>query len=91
MLQEVVKGFDKALTAEVGKSFEKLAGAVNRLVEWQENYKKQMDELKRSLDESLEGISRGARDLKGISESLAGAPEHRRETRKCPSGPARPC
>ncbi|MDA8001501.1 MAG: hypothetical protein MPL62_09460 [Alphaproteobacteria bacterium] len=75
-LQEVIKGFDKTLTAEVGKSFEKLAGAVDRLVDWQENYKKQMDELKRSLDESLEGISMGARDLKGISESLAGAPEN---------------
>ena len=75
-LQEVIEEFNKALTAEVGKGFKELARAVDRLVEWQENYKKQMDELKLSLDASLEGISGGARDLRSIARSLAGVPEN---------------
>ncbi|MDA8041006.1 MAG: hypothetical protein MPJ22_01095 [Pirellulales bacterium] len=82
-LEKVAQQFGDILTEKVGESFKHLAAAVDNLVEWQKNYKSQMDETMRHLDEmmrrqneALDRIKRGEESLTGISESLDRIPEN---------------
>lgn len=75
-LENVIREFNEKLAEQVGESFKELARSVDRLVEWQENYKNQMEEAKKSLDLAITGIEKGEKSLSQIAESLATIPEN---------------
>ena len=48
-LKNVIVDFNEKLTEQFGDNFKKLNEAVFELVRWQENYKQQLDEIKRLI------------------------------------------
>lgn len=56
-LRDVIRDFNKNITDQFGDNFKELNSAVFKLVEWQENYKEQLSEMKKQYDTSVEAIS----------------------------------
>ena len=74
-LEEVIREFNEKLAEQIGDSFKELAGAVEQLITWQENYRDQMEEMKKSLEMAITGIAAGKESLEKIAEALATMPE----------------
>ena len=55
-LQKVITDFNKNFTEQFGDNFKELNAAVKELVEWQENYRKQLEQLHKLYEESTEAI-----------------------------------
>ena len=55
-LKEVITDFNKNLTDQFGDNFKELNAAVEKLVEWQENYRKQLEQLHKLYEESTAAI-----------------------------------
>ncbi len=53
-LEEVIRDFNDKLTEQFGENFKQLNEAVGRLVDWQENYRLQMDRMEAQLGSTLE-------------------------------------
>ena len=75
-LNKVIRDFNEKLNEQFGENFKQLNEAVGRLVEWQENYKSQMTELKNSLDNSLAAIDGSQKSLANIEQSTQAVPQH---------------
>lgn len=56
-LKEVITDFNKNLTEQFGENFKELNAAVEKLVEWQENYRKQLEQLHKLYEESTAAIT----------------------------------
>ena len=56
-LKEVITDFNKNLTEQFGDNFKELNAAVEKLVEWQENYRKQLEQLHKLYEESTAAIT----------------------------------
>ncbi len=63
-LKEVIVDFNRNLTEQFGDNFKKLDESVRKLVEWQENYRRQIEQLHRLYDQSV-------RQIAAIEESVA--------------------
>ena len=57
-LKAVIREFNQKISEQFGENFKQLNKAVGKLVEWQNNYKEQMLELKKSLDNSLLSVEK---------------------------------
>lgn len=55
-LQKVITDFNQNLTEQFGDNFKELNAAVEKLVEWQENYRKQLEQLHKLYEESTAAI-----------------------------------
>ena len=55
-LKEVITDFNQNLTEQFGENFKELNVAVEKLVEWQENYRKQLEQFHKFYEESTEAI-----------------------------------
>lgn len=55
-LKEVITDFNQNLTEQFGENFKELNDAVKNLVEWQENYRKQLEQLHKLYEESTAAI-----------------------------------
>ncbi|MBL6735237.1 MAG: hypothetical protein ISP86_05100 [Shewanellaceae bacterium] len=55
-LKMVIQDFNNQLTEQFGQNFKELNQAVFKLVEWQENYKEQLGQMKQSYDHSVSSI-----------------------------------
>ncbi|MDC1084868.1 MotA/TolQ/ExbB proton channel family protein [Pseudomonadales bacterium] len=74
-LKNVITDFNNKLTEQFGENFKELNQAVFKLVEWQENYKRQLDELKMAFDLSVKAIERSKVALDEIAISSRSIPE----------------
>ena len=75
-LQAVIREFNERLSEQFGENFNRLNEAVGRLVEWQDEYRRQMEELKVALDSAFAGIQMSREALGGIESSAANIPTY---------------
>lgn len=75
-LNNVIKDFNKNLTEQFGDNFKNLNSAVEKLVQWQEEYKQQMIDLKSSLDTSSAALQSGSTSISNIQKSTEVIPQY---------------
>ena len=75
-LQAVIREFNETLSEQFGENFKQLNVAVGRLVDWQDEYRQQMSELKIALDNAVEGIKESQKALDDIEVSASKLPDH---------------
>jgi len=68
-LRDVIRDFNQNLTEQFGENFKELNAAVARLVEWQEQYRRQMDELIATERESAQLLRMAVDQHKAALES----------------------
>lgn len=68
-LREVIRDFNKNLTEQFGENFKQLNEAVDKTVEWQEQYRQQMDELANEFRMAAESIEQSRESVKQIAEA----------------------
>jgi DNA anti-recombination protein RmuC len=56
-LNDIIRDFNQKLTEQFGENFKQLNIAVGKLLEWQENYKEQLGEMKDQYEETTNGIT----------------------------------
>ncbi len=69
-LREVIRDFNKNLTEQFGENFKQLNEAVGRTVEWQEQYRQQMDELANEFRIAAQSVEQSRVALASAAESL---------------------
>ena len=69
-LREVIRDFNKNLTEQFGENFKQLNEAVGRTVEWQEQYRQQMNELAEEFRIAAQSIEQSRAALASASQSL---------------------
>ena len=74
-LKEVITDFNENLTEQFGDNFKELNDAVKELVEWQENYRKQLEQLHKLYEKAAAGIEDTEQVIKGIQQQCALIPE----------------
>jgi len=67
-LKEVIVDFNKNLTEQFGDNFKALDASVKRLVEWQENYRQQLEQMKEQYQQGVAAITTTEASLAHISE-----------------------
>ena len=68
-LREVIRDFNKNLTEQFGENFKQLNEAVGRTVEWQEQYRQQMNELAEEFRIAAQSIEQSRESVKQIAEA----------------------
>ena len=74
-LENVIKDFNEKLTEQFGENFKQLNLAVEKLVDWQENYKKILEDYSAKISETVEGLKESERALQSVRESSERIPE----------------
>ncbi len=74
-LKKAIADFNKNLTEQFGENFKRLNEAVGKLLEWQENNKKDMEDMRTSIDTAVKGIGEAENSLTQIKESAETIPE----------------
>ena len=69
-LREVIRDFNKNLTEQFGENFKQLNEAVGKTVEWQEQYRQQMDELAKEFRMAAESVEQSRLALASVVQSL---------------------
>jgi len=67
-IQNLITDFNKKITDEFGENFKQLNFAVEKMVEWQQNYKEQVAAMISQLDQSIKGIEKSEKSLKIIAK-----------------------
>lgn len=75
-LKSVIREFNEKISEQFGDNFKQLNEAVGRLLEWQENYKNQMEKMRESFDSSIEALGASESAIGKIEESSRSIPEH---------------
>tara|TARA_X000000950_G_C13915180_1_gene660682 strand:- start:3989 stop:5248 length:1260 start_codon:yes stop_codon:yes gene_type:complete len=75
-LKSVIREFNEKISEQFGDNFKQLNLAVGKLVDWQDNYKNQMEKLKESIDNSINSIEKTQISLEKIENSSSSIPEH---------------
>lgn len=73
-LKEVISDFNNNLTEQFGENFKQLNASVEKLVEWQENYKSQVEAMTAQYAQGVEAISQTEKSVGAISEKTATIP-----------------
>lgn len=74
-LNNVIKDFNEKLTEQFGENFKQLNNAVIKLVDWQENYKNQLEQMKNQFDLSVDSMSDMEKSIEQISTHSKSIPE----------------
>ena len=74
-LENVIKDFNDKLTEQFGENFKQLNQAVEKLVDWQENYKEILEEYSTKISETVEGLKKSEKALLSVRESSERIPE----------------
>ncbi|EKP0299101.1 MotA/TolQ/ExbB proton channel family protein [Aeromonas veronii] len=74
-LKQVIFDFNNNLTEQFGENFKHLNEAVHKLVEWQENYKLQLDQMRQQYAHGVESITATEASVAHISEQSKIIPE----------------
>lgn len=70
-LQKVIIDFNENLTEQFGDNFKELNAAVEELVEWQENYREQLEQLHKLYEKSVAAITDIERQCALIPQSMS--------------------
>lgn len=73
-LKQVIVDFNRNLTEQFGDNFKALDASVQKLVEWQEHYREQLQKLHELYDTSVEGIQTAETAIKNIEETATSIP-----------------
>lgn len=73
-LKQVITDFNNNLTEQFGENFKALNEAVLKLVEWQENYKGQLEDMREKYALGVEAISQTETSVAHISEEARAIP-----------------
>ena len=74
-LKEAIADFNQNLTEQFGENFAKLNEAVGKLLEWQENNKKDMESLRDTLDQFVTAAKDSSTAIQEIEKATATIPE----------------
>lgn len=74
-LKDVIKDFNNNLTEQFGENFKQLNAAVEKLVEWQENYKGQIADMTAQYAQGVQAIMATEQSVGHISERAGTIPE----------------
>ncbi|TEW52905.1 methyl-accepting chemotaxis protein [Psychromonas algicola] len=74
-LRIVIADFNHNLTEQFGDNFKQLNKAIANLLEWQKNYKSQLEEMRTQYSHGVESISESQSSLAQISEQVKSIPE----------------
>ena len=74
-LKEAIADFNQNLTEQFGENFAKLNEAVGKLLEWQENNKKDMESLRDTLDQFVQAAKDSSTAIQEIEKATATIPE----------------
>lgn len=66
-LESVIRDFNSNIGEQFGENFRRLDGAVEKLLEWQEQYRTHMEALGQSLDQAMEGVARSEASLQALT------------------------
>ncbi|WP_038050958.1 hypothetical protein [Thioalkalivibrio sp. ALJ1] len=66
-LERVIHDFNSRLGEQFGENFRRLDDSVARLVEWQEQYRQQMDSLHRAFDQARSGVEQTEQTLERMT------------------------
>lgn len=75
-LKEAIADFNKNLIEGLGDNFARLNDAVGKLLEWQDNNKRDMEEIRDTLDKAVKSISETSESLQKIEEASRKIPEN---------------
>ncbi|MBT6415959.1 hypothetical protein [Candidatus Puniceispirillum sp.] len=75
-LKSVIREFNEKISEQFGDNFKQLNLAVGQLLQWQENYKAQLEEMKVAFDNSVETIGATEQAITTIEESTRAIPSH---------------
>lgn len=74
-LKEVIVEFNEKLTEQFGENFKRLDESVKKLVEWQENYRVQLEEMSHKYKLGVDAISSTEKSVANISEQAQSIPQ----------------
>lgn len=74
-LKEVIQDFNSQLTEQFGENFKALDASVKSLVEWQENYRQQLGEMRDQYAQGVTAITQTEASVATISDKAASIPE----------------
>jgi len=74
-LRHVISDFNHNLTEQFGDNFKQLNQAVANLLDWQNNYKEQLEEMRKQYSHGVESITLSESSLTKITEQLKSVPE----------------
>lgn len=74
-LRQVITDFNQNLTEQFGDNFKKLNEAVEKLVEWQDNYKGQLDDMTKQYAQGVTAITETQTAVSSIRENAGQIPE----------------
>lgn len=74
-LKEVIVEFNEKLTEQFGENFKRLDDSVKKLVEWQENYRLQLEDMAHKYQLGVDAISSTERSVATISENTQVIPQ----------------
>lgn len=75
-LESVIRDFNTKLTEQFGENFKQLNAAVGKLVEWQENYRQQMEELREAFNHARDNLEKSSTSMTNIDQAAQRIPEH---------------
>ena len=73
-LRQVIIDFNNNLTEQFGENFKALDISVKKLVDWQENYKNQVEQMGEQYQQSVESLVETRKAVAGIWEECKGIP-----------------
>jgi methyl-accepting chemotaxis protein len=74
-LRQVIADFNQKITEQFGDNFKRLDASVQKLVEWQEHYRQQLEQLHALYDQSVQNITKIDSAVEHIAESSSSIPD----------------
>lgn len=74
-LKEVISDFNNNLTEQFGENFKELNSSVEKLVQWQDNYKEQITDMTQQYAQGVHSITATEQSVNQISEKTSMIPQ----------------
>lgn len=75
-LKSVIREFNEKISEQFGDNFKQLNSAVGKLLEWQENYKNQMEEMRSTFEKTVDALSSTTESISKVEQATASIPQH---------------
>ncbi|WPL16261.1 hypothetical protein Thiowin_01214 [Thiorhodovibrio winogradskyi] len=75
-LEEVIRDFNDKLGVQFGENFRRLDGAVGKLLQWQDQYRQQMESLGGQLDRATAGVAKSEASLQLLTQQALQISQH---------------
>lgn len=75
-LEAVIRDFNDKLGTQFGENFRRLDGAVGKLLQWQEQYRRQMETLGTQLDHASAGVTKSEASLQALTQQAINISQH---------------